>query len=531
MHEPQFTAVVFSRLDRGEELFWSEVRMAHASPLGYQAIYYASPTENFQGLLHQLLDWSMRQGKEIAWDYQLAKETTMKGFVSTPPANPPTLASFLSKGLDAQQAADRALAQAQGPLNKQESQQLFNLEGIVQRGLDKFIEVGQALAAIRDSRLYRDKYGNFEDYVRERWGMSARHAHRLVDGAQIAQNLLPPAATELTNWSAPRNESQVRPLKGLEPTEQKEVWAEATKAAGPAPVTARHVEQARAQLHPKKDAWPKPNDFGVYDKKGSECKECFRKRLGFARLYVLQIGPDKWIGAREVCFETGNFEHTAEPLSSEEHTFPTREEAFLHLTDELLDRIKPYATSKNPTHPNQCFWARKMREWALELKVGLTNQQHFSLEMEAAPKPTAKGERLMLATEQLIKDVISLRCLAEESHKLAVRGALHLSLAVTNVKKFRDCLLQAQKAKETKSSKPAALKNLLADRWKAAKASARAVKPVVAAGADPVVIYREGLEGPAFFLTQNGGWTPHVEKAQQFQAGNRSQAETWPPRW
>ena len=49
------------------------------------------------------------------------------------------------------------------------------------------------LAEIRDSRRSTEcDYSSFDDYVRDRWGMSTRHAHRLVDGAQIAKNLLPP---------------------------------------------------------------------------------------------------------------------------------------------------------------------------------------------------------------------------------------------------------------------------------------------------------------------------------------------------
>jgi hypothetical protein len=42
-------------------------------------------------------------------------------------------------------------------------------ETIIREGLEKFIEVGQALAEIRDRRLYRATHRTFEEYAHERW--------------------------------------------------------------------------------------------------------------------------------------------------------------------------------------------------------------------------------------------------------------------------------------------------------------------------------------------------------------------------
>jgi hypothetical protein len=64
---------------------------------------------------------------------------------------------------------------------------LSELETTIERGLKTFVEVGNALAEIRDSRLYRESYATFEDYCRERWGMSKRHAVSCI-AAAVNQN-------------------------------------------------------------------------------------------------------------------------------------------------------------------------------------------------------------------------------------------------------------------------------------------------------------------------------------------------------
>jgi hypothetical protein len=89
---------------------------------------------------------------------------------------------------------------------------------VIERGLQTFNEVGGALLAIRDSRLYRDGYDTFEDYCRERWQMERRHAYRLIEAAQVVENVS--HGTQMP----PSNERQARPLTELEPEAQRIVW-------------------------------------------------------------------------------------------------------------------------------------------------------------------------------------------------------------------------------------------------------------------------------------------------------------------
>lgn len=74
-----------------------------------------------------------------------------------------------------------------------ESEQLDRLEAIAQHGLETYVEVGDALAQIRDRRRYRVSHPSFETYIRERWGVNIvrQDAGAAPAAAQTAPDLLP----------------------------------------------------------------------------------------------------------------------------------------------------------------------------------------------------------------------------------------------------------------------------------------------------------------------------------------------------
>lgn len=94
-------------------------------------------------------------------------------------------------------------------LSAAEREHLAELEGIVERGLATFIEVGVALAAIRDRRLYRETHASFEAYCRARWGRGRRWAYQLIDAAEVC------ATAHAAGLAAPANEAQARALAPL----------------------------------------------------------------------------------------------------------------------------------------------------------------------------------------------------------------------------------------------------------------------------------------------------------------------------
>jgi hypothetical protein len=89
-----------------------------------------------------------------------------------------------------------------------ERQRLDQLEAVIERGVKTFIEVGTALKEIRDSRLYKQQYGTFEEYCKQRWGFTPQHGGRLIAAARTVQEIEPNGF-----HSAPENERQARALK------------------------------------------------------------------------------------------------------------------------------------------------------------------------------------------------------------------------------------------------------------------------------------------------------------------------------
>jgi hypothetical protein len=121
-------------------------------------------------------------------------------------------------------------------LSTVEANTLRACELVIEKGIQTFFEVGDALMEIRTKRLYRKEFITFRDYCEIRWGMSDRHANRLMESAEVVSNLRPIGLI-------PTHESQVRPLTNLEPERQREAWKEATK--GNSNPTAAQVAKAR----------------------------------------------------------------------------------------------------------------------------------------------------------------------------------------------------------------------------------------------------------------------------------------------
>jgi phage N-6-adenine-methyltransferase len=120
---------------------------------------------------------------------------------------------------------------------------LEGCEAVIERGLATFVEVGEALLAIRDARLYRESHGTFEDYCRERWNMTPQHGGRLIAAAEVAVELEPIGSIP--------SESVARELAPLrdEPDVMRDAWQDA-QAASPdrAPTAAIVREKVRDKM-------------------------------------------------------------------------------------------------------------------------------------------------------------------------------------------------------------------------------------------------------------------------------------------
>jgi hypothetical protein len=146
-----------------------------------------------------------------------------------------------------------------------DKKRLEELEGVIQRNLQSFYEVGRALMEIRDRELYKVKnggaYGTFEAYCRGAWDFNRAHAYRLMDSAKVIETLSP------VGDISPVNERQLRPLTRLndDPEKQRVAWQRAVETAPEGKVTAAHVQKVvREMVEPeRKEPKPKQQEIKV----------------------------------------------------------------------------------------------------------------------------------------------------------------------------------------------------------------------------------------------------------------------------
>ena len=92
-----------------------------------------------------------------------------------------------------------------------DDQRLAELEKTIERGKKTFVEVGVALAEIRDLRLYRREYGGFEEYCRKKWGWEKAYANHVIRAADVVKSLPAETATIVANEASARELAKADP--------------------------------------------------------------------------------------------------------------------------------------------------------------------------------------------------------------------------------------------------------------------------------------------------------------------------------
>lgn len=131
-----------------------------------------------------------------------------------------------------------------------QSKELVALEAAIEKGKKTFVEVGLALARIRDGKLFQADYETFEEYCRDRWGWSRPYCVQLIQAAAVAKSL--PEGVAIAT------ESQARELSKAAPEQREEVLEEAASAG---PVTAKAIRKAvqrRQSPAPEPEETPEP---------------------------------------------------------------------------------------------------------------------------------------------------------------------------------------------------------------------------------------------------------------------------------
>ena len=148
-------------------------------------------------------------------------------------------------------------------------------EQIIKNGLNTFLQVGHALAQIRDNRLYRETHKTFEKYCKDKWDLGRAYAYRQIDSYKtinllelkmspigdknpcdscdfkkgmnnrkfkgvkipgvgsgkcireggLCEKVTDPKSSSQIEIILPINEAQTRPLTKLDPDGQVEAWA------------------------------------------------------------------------------------------------------------------------------------------------------------------------------------------------------------------------------------------------------------------------------------------------------------------
>lgn len=118
------------------------------------------------------------------------------------------------------------------------------LETTIRDGLDKFQAVGEALAEIRNAKLYADEFETFEEYLSEKWKMGKSQGYRLIDAASVARNVSPIGDVKKILPS----ESVAREIAKVPECDQRKVAKVLVKVAAGRPITAAVAKAAVEHL-------------------------------------------------------------------------------------------------------------------------------------------------------------------------------------------------------------------------------------------------------------------------------------------
>lgn len=143
---------------------------------------------------------------------------------------------------------------------------LHELEIVIEEGRQTFIDVGNALAEIKERELYKLTHSTFKAYCQERWGFSETYANNTVRAAKVVRSLPQETATMVAT------ERQARELAKA-PTEKRAEVMERAKAKADAeqrPVTAKDIAEV---VKPVAPVPPAPEPVPVVEKPEPEAPE------------------------------------------------------------------------------------------------------------------------------------------------------------------------------------------------------------------------------------------------------------------
>lgn len=131
------------------------------------------------------------------------------------------------------------------PLTSEELASLRANERIIEKGLETFIDVGTAMATIRDGGLFRATHKSFEEYVKDKWDYTRQRAYQLISASDFHTKL----ASRNSKMSRITSERATRALMTV-PNDRLADVLDAVLAEGEP--TAERIVQIRNKIAPAK---------------------------------------------------------------------------------------------------------------------------------------------------------------------------------------------------------------------------------------------------------------------------------------
>ena len=135
---------------------------------------------------------------------------------------------------------DQPEARPNDALTETERDELVALEAIIDAGRETIrqtgLQIGAALLAINERRLYRATNRTLESYAQDRWGYSRSRAYQLIEAAKVAKNLSTVVDTKTLI------ERHTRPLAPLSAEDQRVVFQLAKATAPSGRITSAHLK-------------------------------------------------------------------------------------------------------------------------------------------------------------------------------------------------------------------------------------------------------------------------------------------------
>jgi hypothetical protein len=128
-------------------------------------------------------------------------------------------------------------------LSEAQAAKLRDCEARIQNASLAFVEIGLALATIKEEELNREGFDSFESYCRVKWGFQLSKVYTWITAAKLFISL-----SKLPDVPKPDHQTQLRPLFGLAPSHARLAWQCAVALSGGRRTTERMVKSAVQQL-------------------------------------------------------------------------------------------------------------------------------------------------------------------------------------------------------------------------------------------------------------------------------------------